>query len=311
MSFYRITDPDKRDAMVADYVATRKRLKDRSMEERMGDMYRQRELEQQFQPVLQSNEEMFEKISKDLKPIKEEVESLNRYIKPEPEELPRKRRYVGETVADKWTESILSQDPDVDTSFGLYFVEGKPAMGNKYVRLLGDNIVTDDKLYTGTRGLWELIAAKHPDSNYTEDDMVQYKSLLKATNVLHRDFNPHNPYPRSNASWKWKNLLRHIWYEFKGQAPPDDDGEDDEEAYDGSGITEPVKSFKTYVQKRGKCYRAKIVAGNGLYLDPQGGWVAAADGVYLKRGHNVYDGEGLLLGRDSPFKNIPILGWLI
>ena len=103
-------------------------------------------------------------------------------------------------------------------------------MGNKYLKLLGDNILADGKLYTGTRGLWDLIAAKHPISDYTGDDMKQYKSLLKATNVLHRDFDPHSAYPRSNGSWKWKKLLRFIWYEFKGQTPAvEDDEEEDEE----------------------------------------------------------------------------------
>ena len=120
-----------------------------------------------------------------------------------------------------------------------------------------------------------------------------------------------------------KHLLRRIWYEYKGQTPAveddDEEGEEDDgENYetadderDGSGIMEPVKSFKTYIQKNGKCYRVKIVAGNGLFLSPHGRRLATGDGVYLKRGHNLYDGEGLLFGRDSPFKNIPILGWLL
>ena len=90
MSFYKITDPDKRDAMVADYTATLKRLKQRNLNERIGNTQRGQEWKQQFQPILQSNEELLEKITKDLKPIKGEVESLHRYIKPEPEELPRK-----------------------------------------------------------------------------------------------------------------------------------------------------------------------------------------------------------------------------
>jgi len=317
MSFYKITDPDKRDAMVADYTATLKRLKQRNWDERIGNMQREQEWEQQFQPILQSNEEMMEKFTKDLKPIKEEVESLNRYIKPEPEELRRKRRYIEETVADEWKERILSHDPDVDTSFGMHFVHGQAVMGNKFLKLRDGDIWVDGKLYTGTRGLWDLICAKRPQPDPREDDMKQYRSLLKATNVLHRDFNPHSVYPRANGSWKWKKLLRFIWYEFKGQTPAveddDEEGEEDEEddERDGSGIMEPVKSFKTYIQKNGKCYRVKIVAGNGLFLSPHGRRLATGDGVYLKRGHNLYDGEGLLFGRDSPFKNIPILGWLL
>ena len=36
--------------------------------------------------------------------------------------------------------------------------------------------------------------------------------------------------------------------------------------------------------------------GNGLYLLKQGG---------------LYDGSGLILGPDSPFKNIPIVGMIL
>jgi len=35
------------------------------------------------------------------------------------------------------------------------------------------------------------------------------------------------------------------------------------------------------------------------------------DGLYLKRDRKLYDGSGLLLGPNSPFKNVPILGLLL
>ena len=35
------------------------------------------------------------------------------------------------------------------------------------------------------------------------------------------------------------------------------------------------------------------------------------DGLYLKQGGQVVSGYGLLLGPDSPLKNIPVLGWLL
>ena len=66
-----------------------------------------------------------------------------------------------------------------------------------------------------------------------------------------------------------------------------------------------------YIQKGRHCYQAHPVEGNGLFLSPHGRRLAAGDGLFLKQGHNVYSGEGLILGRDSPFKNIPILGWLL
>ena len=35
------------------------------------------------------------------------------------------------------------------------------------------------------------------------------------------------------------------------------------------------------------------------------------DGLYLKKNGKMYDGSGLLLGPNSPFKNIPILSMLL
>ena len=35
------------------------------------------------------------------------------------------------------------------------------------------------------------------------------------------------------------------------------------------------------------------------------------NGLYIRRGSSICDGEGLLLGPSSPFKKIPILGWIL
>ena len=50
--------------------------------------------------------------------------------------------------------------------------------------------------------------------------------------------------------------------------------------------------------------------GEGLYLKPYKGkgLQSYGDGLYLHRGGKLYDGKGLLLGPNSPFANIPILG---
>ena len=67
-----------------------------------------------------------------------------------------------------------------------------------------------------------------------------------------------------------------------------------------------------YIQKGGQCYRAHPVEGNGLFLSPHhGAGVEQGDGLFLKQGHNIYNGEGLLFGANSPFRHIPILGWIL
>ena len=75
----------------------------------------------------------------------------------------------------------------------------------------------------------------------------------------------------------------------------------------------------------------KAVSGNGLFLGKRGYGTAKIDfvkgengkivltpvkaenhqGLYLKHNGQVYQGKGLLLGPNSPFKNIPILGLIL
>ena len=77
--------------------------------------------------------------------------------------------------------------------------------------------------------------------------------------------------------------------------------------------------------------RAPAVLGNGLYLKKgetdgkalylgptsSSGFEAIGDGLYLKKEGGLYEmsesptGKGLVLGPNSPFKNIPILGWIL
>ena len=71
-----------------------------------------------------------------------------------------------------------------------------------------------------------------------------------------------------------------------------------------------------YIRKGKHCYRAYPVKGDGLFLDRHRGKGAGVppslgDGLFLRHGRNVHDGQGLLLGRNSPFENIPVLGWLL
>ena len=67
-----------------------------------------------------------------------------------------------------------------------------------------------------------------------------------------------------------------------------------------------------YLHKSGHCVKVEPVKGDGLYLTPHqrlGG--VQGDGLYLKRGSTIQDGSGLLLGPNSPFKNVPILNLLL
>ena len=65
--------------------------------------------------------------------------------------------------------------------------------------------------------------------------------------------------------------------------------------------------------KKGGCICQVETDGSGLYLKPYKGkgLQSYGDRLYLKQGGKLYDGKGLLLGPNSPFANIPILGAIL
>ena len=65
--------------------------------------------------------------------------------------------------------------------------------------------------------------------------------------------------------------------------------------------------------KKGGCVCEVETDGRGLYLEPTSGkgFAKLGNGLYLKKEGKIYDGKGFLLGPNSPFKNIPILGMLL
>ena len=65
-----------------------------------------------------------------------------------------------------------------------------------------------------------------------------------------------------------------------------------------------------YLHKHDKSYRVQKMKGDGLYL-VQHPRFAEGDGLFLSHGEDISDGAGLILGKNSPFKNIPVLGWLL
>ena len=78
-----------------------------------------------------------------------------------------------------------------------------------------------------------------------------------------------------------------------------------------SGVQKSMGSG-LYLEKGGLVSQVET-DGYGLYLKPcEGkGLQSYGDGLYLKPGGKLYDGKELLLGPNSPFANIPILGAIL
>ena len=245
MSFIKVTDPKKREALIKDFIETRKRIKDNFVARKVGEIEYQRGLTKLFKPVTETQKATAkeiteaqkataEKITSELLPIKESIEGLPGAIsfpaypalemteEEKEEETEEEKKNVG-SLAKNFLAFATGKKSD--RTFGIYPDENNELkIGNKRIIVKGNDIIIDDKTYPGTPGLWELIVSKElPKAKTTEEDYLNYGRILKQTNAIYHGNNPNDPNdpskpntrPKSSKGDKWKNLISPIWEEIK------------------------------------------------------------------------------------------------
>ena len=234
MSFLKISDPTKRDAMVKEYLKLKKNIRDNLLSERTGELELQTDLSKFYRPITETQKATAREITEGLKPIREGIEKLPEVMQPTGEAT--KEEEEEEEEYDEEDESIgemarhFLTKPNTDKIFGIRKEKGHHYIGNQHVIIEDDNIILskDGDSFIGTVGLWGLITSKDPDKDeidWTKKDKYNYDRLMLKTNALHKNYNPNNPHPRSSKSNKWKYILGPIWH-----------GEKTMEGYQGKGV---------------------------------------------------------------------------
>ena len=218
MSFLKISDPAKRDAIVKEFLELKKNIRDNLLSERTGELELQTSLSKFYRPITETQKATAKEITEGLKPIREGIEKLPQAMQP-----------IGETTEEDEEEVEEEEDESVgeiarhylnkqyrDTTFGIRKEKGHHYIGNKHV-IVDDNdiiIAKDGDRFKGTDGLWELITSREP-VDFDKEDKDEYERLMVKTNALHREYDPSNPHPRGSMGRKWKNILSPIWYKNK------------------------------------------------------------------------------------------------
>ena len=211
MSFLKISDPAKRDAMVKEYLELKKNIRDNLLSERTGELELQTDLSKFYRPITETQKATAREITEGLKPIKEGIEKLPEAItfpttqplgeedkeEDEEEEEDEEDESVGE-IAKKYLNKQYR-----DTTFGIRKEKGHHYIGNKHV-IVDDNdiiIAKDGDRFEGTAGLWELITLREP-VDFDKKDKDEYERLMVKTNALYREYDPSNPRPRGSMGKK-------------------------------------------------------------------------------------------------------------
>ena len=224
MSFIKVTDPKKREALIKDFIETRKRIKDNFVAKKVGEIEYQRGLTKLFKPVTETQKATAkeiteaqkataEKITSELLPIKEGLQNLT--IVPPIEagedlptlEMTEKQLIEYGPTATKYLKQKLEHSANIDkTKASLYSEGNNLKIGSKPVKIEGDDILINDERFKGTPGLWKLLVEKNiPDlGEYKADDLANYITIMHITKTTYDKNNKHI----GGKNYKMNNLIK-------------------------------------------------------------------------------------------------------
>ena len=227
MSFLKINDPLKRDAIVKEYLELKKKIRSNFLSERIGEQQLQTDLSKFYKPITETQKATTREITEGLKPIKEGLKPIKEGIEKIPEAI---QTIVEEDEEDEEEEHEEDRElvgdiayyylniPNRDPDFGIIKKGRDHFIGKEHVIIKDNNIFLPklNETFIGTDGLWELLTSKNTQ-NFTDEDYDNYDDLMVMTDALHRDNDEDNPHPKGNhKTYKWLNIIRPIWYRKKG-----------------------------------------------------------------------------------------------
>ena len=107
MSFLKISDPAKRDAMVKEYLELKKNIRDNLLSERTGELELQTDLSKFYRPITETQKATAREITEGLKPIREGIEKLPQAIQP-----------IGEATGEEEEEEYDEEDEEEEELVG-------------------------------------------------------------------------------------------------------------------------------------------------------------------------------------------------
>ena len=121
MSFLKISDPAKRDAIVKEYLDLKKNIRDNLLSERTGKL--QTDLSKFYRPITETQKAAAREITEGLKPIREGIEKPPQAMQPIGEatgEAPEEEEEEDEELETEGQMArVYLNRPDYDITFGI------------------------------------------------------------------------------------------------------------------------------------------------------------------------------------------------
>ena len=232
MSFLKINDPLKRDAIVKEYLELKKKIRSNFLSERVGEQQLQTDLSKFYKPITETQKATTREITEGLKPVREGLETIRKEVHDIPgivSDMEAVKKY-GQEKQEKQEEEEEEEEEEEkrigkiaykylnrffrDETFGIRKEEGKYKIGSQDIIIFNNDIFMEDHnvMFKGTDGLWNLIMSKNP-KEFNDKDYEEYKKLMIISNALHKNNDPKSPYPKGNhKGLKWERIIAPIWF---------------------------------------------------------------------------------------------------
>ena len=127
------------------------------------------------------------------------------------------RHFKGNLAKDYFLK-LIKGGRTVDHTYGVR-IEGDDWMiGDKKIEVDESDLIINDKRYSGTRGLYELIFMNSPNPYiYTEEDLKNYGYILNDTNVYRVNYSASGN-KRSNRGHKYLKIIAPIINQQEGNS---------------------------------------------------------------------------------------------
>ena len=212
MSFLKITDPRKRDEIVADYLKTISNIQSNQLANRLGKDKAKAKYARRYKPITDVQEvqtNLSKNILTEIKKLPDVLEWPREVYTPAIEGPDVVDMETYGPIATKYMKKYTTKDADI--VFGVHGnKEEGLSIGDTRIHVNDNNIIVGEREYEGTPGLWELITMKKPVV-YDDEDYDNYAEIMINTNALKRDNDGESRTPKASKVWKWNNLLKGIW----------------------------------------------------------------------------------------------------
>lgn len=108
----------------------------------------------------------------------------------------------------KYMDLFINNSNSIDRTYGIHSKDGKLFIGNGEFSIHGQDIRIKNKIFQGTKGLYELIFKKHPqESTYNNEDLKNYETIIYDTNVYRKAFDSQKQV-NGNRGYKYTRIIR-------------------------------------------------------------------------------------------------------